>query len=171
MIRRINLWGGPNTGKSTLAYRLCAAFKSHHRDIEYIHEEIKLDAYAGKVPTSFDPLVIFSRQLGAEDSHLRHVQVIVSDSPILMNAAYSAYYGFDGADELRSLAEKFERRFPSTNLYLPRQFKYQPKGRFQAEEEIASIDQFLLGIASQTTSFLVSPVMYLMKARLRLIHC
>lgn len=140
-VRRIGFFGSACAGKSTMAARVFSSLKSLglKQVVELVPEYIKIHAYEGRFPSSFGQLETFTGQLYSEDRLLKHVDVVVSDSPVLMAVSYAQYYKFVGADELLSLARKFEHAFPSLNFYLHPKFDYQSAGRFQTADEAVKI--------------------------------
>ncbi len=143
---RICLFGGAGTGKSTLAAKIFAKMKSNEYSCELVQEFIKPWAYQKRFPKSFDQLFIFASQLHAEDTFVHHVDHVVTDSPLLLQCAYAQHYNFFGADELVSLALKFEEKYPSLNFLLERgENTYKEnEGRFQNIEEAKIIDEKIL---------------------------
>lgn len=144
MVRRINLFGGPGCGKSTLAAHLFARLKMSGYDVEHVSEYIKTWVYEGRKPQSYDQLYVFSKQLKAEDINLRNVDLLVTDSPLLLNVAYSLFYGFQVTDQLAEIALQFDRDFPSINLYIERTIDYVDKGRYHTESEAEKFDKHLI---------------------------
>ena len=144
MIRRINFFAGPGAGKSTTAARTFAELKVRGHDVEHIPEYIKTWAHEGRAPKSYDQLYVFAKQLKSEDVILRNVSCIVTDSPLLMNTTYSTLYNFQCAPDLIRIAQQFDRDFPPLNLFIERSVDYNPKGRYQSEQEAYDFDQFLL---------------------------
>jgi nicotinamide riboside kinase len=143
MVRRINLFGAAGTGKSTLAAKIFAALKEKHHDVELITEYIKPWAYEGRKAKSYDSLYVFSKQVKAEDTILRSVNAIVTDSPVLLNAAYGVYYKFPAAEELVGISKKFDIQYPVLNLRIERTVKYVQKGRYESKDEAHTFDEFL----------------------------
>jgi hypothetical protein len=143
MIRRLNFFAGPGCGKSTLAARTFAELKIRGYDVEHIPEYIKTWAHEGRRPTSYDQLYVFAKQLKAEDVILRNVKTIVTDSPLLMNAAYSRLYKFQCSQDLIKICQQFDRDFPPLNLFIERTVEYVDKGRYQSREEAIDFDNFL----------------------------
>lgn len=141
--RRICFYGGAGTGKSTLAARIFAELKSLHYDVEYVSEFVKTMAYEGKIPCSYDQIHIFGEQLHREDLLLKHVQLIITDSPIILGGVYAKFYNAPGSDEILKIAEKFEEDFPSLNFYVERKVDYLSKGRFQNLSEAVAFDKLL----------------------------
>lgn len=143
-IRRINLFAGPGCGKSTLATKIFVRLKEKHRHVELVSEYIKNWAHQGRKPQSYDQLYILAKQLKAEDDLLRSdVRAIVTDSPILMNPAYSSFYNFRPAIHLVKLAQEFDKDFPSLNFFIKRTVKYQRKGRYQTLGQAKVFDDHL----------------------------
>lgn len=142
--RRISFFAGPGAGKSTMAARTFGELKLRGFDVEHIPEYVKTWAYMGQKPQSYDQLYIFSKQLHAEDVALRHVEHVVTDSPVLMNAAYAAYYGFGPVDNLIGLSKAFDQEFPSLNFFIGRTVPYVSHGRYQDEKQAQDFDRFLM---------------------------
>lgn len=150
--RRINILAGPGAGKSTLAARLFSELKSKSYDVEHITEYIKTWAYQGRKPESFDQLYVFAKQLKSEDLALRKVKHIITDSPLIVNVAYSQFYGCDYAPELLSIVNRFEQKYSSLNLFIERSVEYVDKGRYQTPAEAIEFDNLLWNLASKTLS-------------------
>jgi hypothetical protein len=151
-IRRINLFGGPGASKSTTAARLFAELKILGYDVEHITEFVKTMAYEGIMPKSYDQYYIFGEQLHKEDVVLRHVNLIISDSPLLLSHVYAEYYGFNkGTECLLKMANQFEADFPSLNIYLERIGEYNPKGRYQTLEQAKEVDSLILKALKNNT--------------------
>lgn len=143
-IRRVNFYSGPGAGKSTLAARTFAELKIRGYDIEHIPEYIKTWAHEGRKPISYDQLYVFAKQLKAEDVILRNVDLIVTDSPLLMNAAYSKLYNVPCTPHLIKLAQEFDREFQPINFFINRTVPYVNKGRYQDNNVAIYFDSFLL---------------------------
>lgn len=160
MIRRVNLYAGPGAGKTTTARGLAYFLGRNGHNVELVREYIKDWAYLKRVPLSFEQEFLFSNQLHLEDFLLnRGVGVVISDSPIPMNIAYSKRYDFEGWSDLLALADKFERRFPSLNIFLSRAgIEYKQNGRYETPEQAMWMDNFILNFLEQTkTKYVVMP--------------
>jgi nicotinamide riboside kinase len=142
MIRRINLFGGPGSGKSTTAAELFARLKRDGHKIELVREYVKNWAYENRPVTGFDQLYLFAKQLRMEDILLRNgVELIVTDSPISLSTCYAERYGHKGMDGLRLIAKDFEYHYPSLNIFLDRGKKeYVNLGRYETEEQAKEMD-------------------------------
>lgn len=143
MIRRVNLFAGPGSGKSTLSAKLFAQLKIRHFEVELVSEFIKTWAYEGRHPKSFDQYFVHASQLHAEDLILNHCQLLVTDSPLIMNAAYASFYGCEYSDILVDISLRFEAIFPSLNLFIKRSVPYNQNGRYQNSTQAVEFDEFL----------------------------
>jgi len=146
MIRRINLYGGPGTRKSTKAAHIYSELKGMKCKVELVQEFVKTWAYEQRQPSSFDQLYLFSRQLRMEDIVLRNgVDYIITDSPIGLSICYSQANGFVQWPALTILAQEFERKYPSLNLFFDRSgTDYEEHGRFQKEADAVKMDKIIL---------------------------
>ena len=151
MIRRINFFGGPQTGKSTIATRIFSEMKSKNFSVEYVHEYIKFWTYLGLIPKSFDTLYVTAKQIHREDVILNSgVDYIVSDSPILLACAYLKKYNFCCANEIINITKKFEIKYPSLNILLLRgEYHYEQKGRYETEEQAREMDNIIVDTMSK----------------------
>jgi nicotinamide riboside kinase len=154
-IRRISLFGGPGSGKSTLSARIFAEMKMLNYNIEQVMEFVKQMAYEGRNPQGYDELHIFGEQIHREEMVLRHVPLIVTDCPPLMNVVYARAIGFVGWEALLKIAKDWDEEYPSLNLYLARSFSYKPEGRFQSEEQADVVASDILSMMSANIDFKV----------------
>lgn len=144
MLKKVCLYAGPGAGKSTTAAGLFYKLKVLGFNTEYISEYIKAWSYEGRVPKSFQQFYIFAKQLNREDVVLSHVDFIVTDSPILMNVAYSKKYDFPGWKQQLEIAMMHEERFPGLHIFLDRtDIKYQQVGRYEDEEAAWKMDEMI----------------------------
>ncbi len=138
---RINLFGGPGVGKSTLAARLFVWLKEHGHNADLVQEFIKKWAYQGRTLQSFDYVTSFSNQLRREDLLIQAgVKWVITDSPLLLQVAYCRYQFMAGAEGLLMLAREFEAAYPAINLVVNRTVPYQSEGRWETEPEARGMD-------------------------------
>jgi hypothetical protein len=145
-IRRINLFGGPGVGKSTISAYLFYDLKMDNKHVELVQEYVKGWAYEGRVPIGWDQLHLFTEQLRREELLLRNgVDLIISDSPIFLAACYGKKNRVPVWRHLLKLAACYEAKYPSFNVFLKRganQF-YEALGRYQTEEEARKMDDYV----------------------------
>lgn len=138
MIRRINLYGVPCSGKSR-----CASFifsELVEQKIELVHEHIKPNAYRGIDTLPFGQIGWLHKQIETEETYLRHgADLIVTDCPLYLSSFYAQEYKRKCGDIIAKIATEFEKDYPSMNLYM-RPLPYIKEGRFQTEEDISRLD-------------------------------
>lgn len=144
--RRINLFGGPSTGKTTTALKLAGEFKEQRLNVEYVNEYCKPLAYKGLPIHKFDQIYLFGKQLQYEYRFLNNgVDLIVTDSPVELSAIYAEQNGYHIiAKALRELSKEYNNDFPAINIVLERgDRKYDPNGRYQTEEQAKKLDSII----------------------------
>jgi nicotinamide riboside kinase len=143
MFKRINLFGGPCTRKSTLAARIFYDLKSINKNVELVQEHVKTWAYENREISAFDQLFLFSHQLRSEELALRNkVDFVVTDSPILLAICYSKKRGLRSWRSLQEIADDFETDYPSLNIVLSRSTsKYETFGRYESLIEAIEMDK------------------------------
>lgn len=141
---RINLFGGPGIGKSTIAPYIFSQLKIQDYSVELVHEYIKEWAYINRVPESFDQIYIFAKQLHKEDVVLRKVDHIVTDSPLLLQCVYARKYESPFTKEMISLCKKFQNKHDSIDILLQRDdTTYKQEGRYETFDEALIVDKNL----------------------------
>jgi len=151
MLRRINLYGGPGTGKSTTASDLFAEFKrmcvdtSMDRQFELTQEFVKEWAWEGRSIEGFDQTFIFANQQRKEEIPLRAgVHHIFTDSPLFLGAAYARKYHSKVFGPLITLAELHEEKYPGLHIFLERGDRpYVGKGRYENEDKARRMDDYI----------------------------
>ena len=147
MVRRINFFGGPGVGKSTMAAWAFAQLKGVGvNDVELVSEWIKGWAWDRQVPRSYDQLYVFAKQLRMEDRVLRHGACIVSDSPLMLQLAYVRKYSPWMYTSLMQICQLFDQRYPALNFYVEREVEYKQAGRYENEAQAIDMDNEILGI-------------------------
>lgn len=142
-IKRVCIYGGPGVGKSVLARWLASELVFKGLDCDYVDEFVKGWAYQGITPDGFDQIHIFGQQVKREETPLIGGKpFIVTDSPILLSAAYAEFYHMEYFKELASMAMCVEDKYPSLNLLITRSKNaaYDQNGRFQTQEQLQCVD-------------------------------
>jgi len=141
----VNLFGGPGSGKSTTAAAVFAELKLRGRNVELVTEYVKKWAWMGQQIGPFDQVYLFGKQARAEAMLYGKVEVIVTDSPILLSAYYEDHFQPDWQivkpAALRFLEKTAEHGVVRKNYWLRREKPYNPAGRYQTEDEAKAIDK------------------------------
>lgn len=139
---RVNLFGGPGVGKSTLAATVYGKLQQQGCRAELVQEWIKTWAYQGRRAASFDYVYTFAKQLHAEYQLLQAgVDVIVTDSPIHLQCVYARQHARVAAASLSQLATAFEATYPSLNFLVRRSVPYTRDGRYETEADAKRVDR------------------------------
>jgi len=148
---RINLYGGPGSGKSTVASKIFSSLKEQHILIELVNEFVKTMAYQGIVATDWDQLTIFSSQLAREEVFLKNgVKHIVTDSPILLVACYTKLKFPRLFPHLIDMSAAFREMYQSIDIFIKRPEVYQAVGRYEDIEAAKRMDDIILEVLSDT---------------------
>ena len=141
-IRRINFYGGPNIGKTTLVSDLFVCLNKAGLPCGRAEEHIKSWAYEGRSPTGFDQVHLFGRQIRNEDVILRNSEeTVLCEAPLLLCTYYSRRMGMPGWQHLRDLALEFESFYPALHVMLNREeWEYKVAGRYESREQALQID-------------------------------
>lgn len=151
-LRRINIFGGPGCGKSTVAASVFSRLKADEHEMELVDEYVKSWAYEKREICSFDQAYLFMQQLRKEHLVLRNsAGCIITDSPLGLSICYARRDGFKRWECLQQIADDFEEEFPSINIILEREeCKYKQEGRYENLDQAIIMDNviynYLLGL-------------------------
>ena len=139
---RINLWGSPGCGKSTIASKVFSRLKADGYNVELILEYIKKWTYIDRQPQGFDQYYISAKQLHREYSALNAgFDHIITDCPVLLNCFYADYCKLPFSQSLIDIALEYEKAYPSVNIFMKRgNHSHSDIARFHNEEESLEID-------------------------------
>jgi hypothetical protein len=155
-IRRINLFGGAACGKSITATNVRAQLGFKGYDIELVDEVIKDWTYIPRIPKDCDSFFLEASQIQKEDIRLRAgVDLIVSDSPLMLQYFYAKYHKVPLQYPMAVAAMEFEELYPSLNIFIDREDKfYNEVGRYEKLAEAKRIDIQIKGtLAANSVSF------------------
>ena len=147
MTKVINLYGGPGTGKSTSAALLFSLLKNNNYNSELVQEYVKQWAWEERHPVKYDQFYFFGKQSRKEYSLFKNVDIIVTDSPISLCGYYTKVYGTPEQTVLfNHMAKTYYNMVKDdgvdyVHIWLNRVKAYNPKGRFQTEDEAKAIDK------------------------------
>lgn len=136
----INLFSGPGAGKSTTAAGVFHKLKLAGVNCELVTEYAKDVVWKENFNTLKNQLYIFAKQHN-KIFHLKDkVKVIVTDSPIILSLVYYDESKVSKHFSGLVLDEFNDGKFINFNYYLNRVKPYNPKGRFQNENEAKEVD-------------------------------
>lgn len=134
----INLFGGPGTGKSTVASDLFAYMKWNNMSVELINEYAKELTWEKHHNILNDQLYVLANQNRKLERLRGQVDYVIADSPIIMGLVYVPPNYFKGYE---TLIGGVWNSYDNINIFLNRLKPYHPIGRKQNEEEAISLDK------------------------------
>lgn len=132
----VNFFGGPGTGKSTMAMHVAALLKWEGRNIELITEYAKDKVWENSLDVLTNQVYVFGKQHQRIHRLKGQVEVVLTDAPLLL----SLVYGRDNPD-LVELVLRENAANPNLNIFLERRKAYNPKGRLQDEAGARELDR------------------------------
>ena len=133
----INLYGGPGSGKSTVAAEVYGILKRSGVVVEIQREWCKGPVWDEYHKALKDQYYIFAKHYRELARFERgNVKVVVSDAPLLL----SMIYGHEEGTNFRSYVWDVYRRFSNFNVFLERDRKYHRKGRLQTKRQALDLD-------------------------------
>ena len=138
--------GGAGCGKSVLANYIRAELAFRGYNIELVSEAIKDWTFIPRIPTDCDSFYLQATQIQWEDIRLRGgVDLIVSDSPLILQYFYAYYHKVPLQDPMLQAALEYEEIYPSIHIMLQREDKfYDELGRYETLEQAKNIDKMML---------------------------
>lgn len=162
---RINFFGGPGTGKTTIATWLYSKLKDMKYSVEYVSEYVKSWAYQNRKINKYDQVYFFAKQLQEEYKFLKGgVKHIITDSPVLLATVYSGIYGGKDLEKnLINISNEYDNDYNCINFYLERNTQiYLKKGRYQSLSQAIDIDNLIYNTLQNNCNNLY-PVKYIDK--------
>jgi len=141
----VNFFGGPSAGKSTTSKHTCAELKWMGLGAEEASEYAKDIVWSDTTATLLDQTYIFGKQHHRLFILQDKLEVVLTDSPIMLSVVYDA----GGSPALRDLAYEKHCGFRNLNFFLLRSKKYDPRGRLQTEEEAMEKDVQIKSVLDQ----------------------
>ena len=139
----INLYGGPGSGKSTMAASIFAELKWRDINCELATEYAKDLVWEKRHKTFENQIYMFGKQHHRIFRLLGQVAVVVTDSPLLLTPVYDG----EKRELLANLAVAEFNKCNNLNFFINRKKKYNPIGRNQnlagAKEKDAEVKEVL----------------------------
>lgn len=129
----VNLYGAPGAGKSTGAAYIFSQLKMRGINAELVTEFAKDKVWEESKAVFQNQAYIFGKQYFRISRVQNQVDVVITDSPVLL----SAFYADDPilGDEFDRLVTKVSESYDSMNVFINRTKPYNGAGRFQSEAE------------------------------------
>ncbi len=132
----INIFGGPGTGKSTLACEVFVALKKMGKDVELVTEFAKDLTYLNDKTRLNDQLYVTAEQ-NNRISRLKdsNPEFVVTDSPIFMGLAYVNYKNESMNIKFKEMVTELFLSYDNINFVIYSDHKYSGFGRNETEKE------------------------------------
>lgn len=136
----VNFFAGPGVGKSTTAAELFAIMKRANRNVELAHEYAKDLTWEERYGTLKVAPYVFGKQYYRVQRLMDKVDVIITDSPILLQ---NIYRGIGWSETFDKYVVQQFKQWDTANIFLERDPDrwYNKAGRNQTEEESIAIDR------------------------------
>jgi nicotinamide riboside kinase len=129
----INLIGQPGAGKSTLAATVFAKLKMLGVNCELVTEFAKDKTWEQNTTALSNQIYVFAKQYYRMDRCSGKVDVLITDSPLIMSPMYNKDMDID--KPLKELVSAINGKYHNLYYYVKRVKKYNPIGRSQTEDE------------------------------------
>lgn len=140
----VNLYGGPGAGKTTCAWEIASELKKHGYNAEYVSEYAKELVYEGRTDlldgTVEHQTLLFREQKHRLDRLLGKVEVVVTDSPLLLSQVYLQEKDPTFLQTVRQASDEYH----SFNLVVRRGNAFQQAGRIHNEQQSKQLDAEIL---------------------------
>jgi hypothetical protein len=143
----VNLFGGPGSGKSTMASKIFSTLKEKGITCDIPYEYPKIVAWEENYSQISDQLYIFANQHRGIVRSFGKVDFIILDSPILLSLIYKNVYTSDYpvsfyGSEFDDIVINLFKRYDNINFYLKRNnIKFESIGRLQDQTESIYYDE------------------------------
>lgn len=138
----VNLYGGPGSGKSTMCAAVFAELKWLGINCEMALEFAKEKVWEGSLNLLDDQLYIFGKQNHKIHRLLGKVDVILTDSPLMLSMIYAKTNDDQRPHHpFNQLVMSEVKKLNRMNFFISRKKPYNPKGRLQSEEKAIKLDQ------------------------------
>ena len=131
----VNLFGGPGAGKSTTSAGVFSLLKLHGVNCELVTEFAKELTWGDSKTCLKDQVYILGNQYNRMFILRDKIDVIITDSPLLLNLLYE-----DVSELYIKLTLELFNGFDNLNYYINRKEEYNGIGRMQTEDEAIVID-------------------------------
>lgn len=138
----VNFFGGPDSGKSTMAAAVYSQLKFQEINCECVQEYAKDKVWEESYGVLKDQIYVFAKQQHRLKRLDGKIDIALMDSPLLLSAIYDAT-----KNHLfhRLILQEFEK-YTNLNYFLQRHTQYHPVGRVHSEEQALQKDNEILAL-------------------------
>jgi len=137
----INFYGGPCSGKSTLAGGLFHYMKTKAYNVELAMEFAKDCVWEDNINMLEDQLYVFAHQHRRLLRLKNNADYAITDSPILLSTVYREKYGTSVyTDSLDKLVKEVYRNYNNIDIFVTRAPNFKELGRYHNQQESIDID-------------------------------
>lgn len=140
----VNLFGAPGAGKSTLAAYIFSKLKMNDVNAELITEFAKDKTWEKNFSALKNQAYVFGKQWYRITRCQGDVDVVVTDSPLLLNILYNNDPVL--GESFNQVVKNVFNSYKNLNYFILRAKKYNPKGRNQTEAESDELSDKLIDI-------------------------
>lgn len=138
----VNLYAGPGSGKSTTCAGVFSKLKLAGVNCEMALEYAKDKVWESSFKVLNNQIYVFGKQLHRLWRLKDQVDVIITDSPLLMSILYDSSKN----ENFKNLILDQYNSFNNLNYFIKRNDNYNPKGRMQTVEEAKELDNEMYDI-------------------------
>lgn len=149
----VNLVAGPGAGKTTCAWEIAAELKKAGLVVEYVSEVAKEYVWEGRTDlldgTLEHQMALYERQNHRVQCLMGKVDVVVTDSPIILNLLYLKES--NDAFQKEVIAQfKSQRNF---TLFVQRGLSFEKEGRIHSKEQSCQLDRAVLDLLDKNNIY------------------
>jgi hypothetical protein len=138
----VNCFAGPGAGKTTCAWLIAGELKKLNINTEYAPEYAKELVYKKDFELLKNQEHMFKIQSERISIYNNHVDVIVTDAPILL----SMIYGENNSPEFQKQIINEHNKYNNFNLFINRGKDFTQAGRIHNQQESIEIDMKIKGL-------------------------
>lgn len=143
----INLFGAPGAGKSTGAAYVFSKLKMLGVNAELVTEYAKDKVWEENGAVFKNQAYIFGKQYFRMSRLCGKVDVVVTDSPLLLSSFYNSCDIL--GEEFEALVNNVFNSYDNINAFIGRVKEYNTAGRFQSEEDSYLVERALRAFLSE----------------------
>lgn len=137
----VNLFAGSGAGKSTGAAYVFSQLKMMGINCELVTEFAKDKTWEKSTKVFENQAYIFGKQYFKMSRLHNEVDIIVTDSPLLLSIVYNNSPVL--TENFNNMVLDVYNFYNNLNFYILRQKEYNPKGRWQDKDEAIKIDEIV----------------------------